>query len=271
MIRLGLIGDNILPSQAPKLHREAGRLAGLDISYDLLIPSALGKSFLGIFDDCRADGMRGLNITYPYKQAIVPHVEIGDPLVRRLGAVNTVVFEDGRARGHNTDHSGFIAAYRAAFGNTNPGPTAIIGAGGAGSAVAFGLAALGAPELVIIDRNPAQAAHLAGLLGQAGLEISVRENADAIIRTLEGVVNCTPLGMVGHPGSPIDGSLLGPQRWAFEAIYTPRRTEFSEAAAAAGLSVIYGYELFIHQGLDAFRLFTGRAVDEADLRAALST
>jgi shikimate dehydrogenase len=270
MIRLGLIGDNIKPSRAPQLHREAGRLVGLDISYDLFIPKELGKSFDQIFEDSRSSGMRGLNITYPYKQVAVARVEIEDPAVRRLEAINTVVFENGRARGYNTDHSGFIAAYRAAFAETSPGPTAIVGAGGAGSAVAFGLAVLGAPELTIIDVDLGKARHLARALARTNLKVTARDRVDDWISSMDGVVNCTPLGMVGHPGSPIDRRLLGSQRWAFEAIYTPRHTEFSLAAAAAGLSVIGGYELFIHQGLDASRLFIGRSVDEAALRAALA-
>ena len=120
MIRLGLIGDNIKPSQAPRLHREAGRLAGLAVSYELLIPAEIGKGFDLLFDDCRESGMRGLNITYPYKQIAVARAKIDDPLVRRLGAINTVIFEDGAARGYNTDHSGFIAAWRAAFGPASP-------------------------------------------------------------------------------------------------------------------------------------------------------
>lgn len=269
MIRLGLIGDNIKPSRAPRLHREAGRLAGLEVSYELLIPAELGKDFDQIFEDCRAAGMRGLNITYPYKQVAVARTEIDDPLVRRLGAINTVVFEGGCARGYNTDHSGFIAAWRAAFGAAGPGPTVIVGAGGAGRAVAFGLAALGAGGLTIVDTDTAKAEALAQALGGLAT-VRVHDAADAEIRAADGIVNCTPVGMVGYPGSPIDVSLLGPQRWAFEAVYTPMRTEFSLAAAAAGLDVIGGYELFIHQGLDAFRLFTGRAVDEQALRAALA-
>jgi shikimate dehydrogenase len=271
MIRLGLIGDNIGPSRAPKLHREAGRLAGLDVSYDLLIPADLGKNFDEIFEECRAGGMRGLNITYPYKQVAVARAEIDDPLVRRLGAINTVVFENGRTRGYNTDHSGFIAAYRATFGEADPGHTVIVGAGGAGSAVAFALAALGAPKLTIVDNDISKAKVLAGALGDFRVKVAVRSVIDdADIRTVEGIVNCTPIGMVGYPGSPIDLSFLGPQRWAFEAIYTPRQTEFSRAALAAGLEVMGGYELFIHQGLDAFRLFTGQSVNEAALRAALA-
>jgi len=269
MVRLGLIGDNIKPSQAPRLHREAGRLAGLDVSYELLIPPELGKSFDAVFDESRAAGMRGLNITYPYKIAAAGKTEIDDPLVRRLGAINTVVFEDGRARSYNTDHSGFIAAWRGAFGAADPGHAVILGAGGAGSAVAFGLAALGATKLTIVDTDVARANALADALDGFAPEVVVRDRADAVLSEAEGIANCTPVGMAGKAGSPIDLSLLGSQRWAFEAIYTPMQTEFSSAAEAAGLAVLGGYELFIHQGLDAFRLFTGQSVDEAALRAAL--
>lgn len=268
-IRLGLIGDNIKPSQAPRLHREAGRLAGLEVSYELFIPPELGKSFDEIFEEGRAAGMRGFNVTYPYKILAAARAEIDDPQVRRLGAINTIVFEEGQALGYNTDHSGFIAAWRSAFGKQNPGHTVILGAGGAGSAVAFGLAALGAPKLTIVDTDLARAGTLADALGGFAAEVVAIDRADAALREAEGVANCTPVGMVGKPGSPVDLSLLGPQRWAFEAIYTPLETEFSQAAKAAGLAVLGGYELFIHQGLDAFRLFTGRSVEEAALRAAL--
>lgn len=269
MIRLGLIGDNIRPSHAPRLHQEAARLAGIEVSYELLIPPELGKDFNTIFEESRARGVRGLNITYPYKIAAVPKAEIRDPMVRRLGAINTVVFEGGRAYGYNTDHSGFMAAYLAAFGNVDPGHTVILGAGGAGSAVAFGLAALGAPKLTIVDTYLARARALAVGLRGFTTEVVTRDRSDEDIRNAHGIVNCTPVGMIGHLGSPIDLSLLGGQRWAFEAIYTPRRTEFSIAAEIAGLTVLDGYELFLHQGLEAFRHFTGRSVDEGALRAAL--
>ena len=270
MIRLGLIGDNIKASRAPKLHKEAGRLCGLDTSYDLLIPADLRMTFDGVFDECSSSGMRGVNITYPYKQIAIAKVAIEEPFMRRLGAINTVVFESDGLRGYNTDHSGFIAAYRANFGSDEPGHTVILGAGGVGSAVAFGLTALGCGELTIVDKDVAKAEALAQALVGLPAKVTTRRNVNGGVLNVEGIVNCTPVGMVGHPGSPIDASLLGPQRWAFEAIYTPRQTEFSRAALAAGLKVMHGYELFIHQGLDAFRLFTGRSVDERALRAALA-
>ncbi len=146
----------------------------------------------------------------------------------------------------------------------------IVGAGGVGSAVAFALTALGAPKLTIVDKDLAKAKALARALGESEVKVDVRSALNTDLRGVEGVVNCTPIGMAGYPGSPIDASLLGPQRWAFEAIYTPRQTKFSLAAVDVGLKIMEGYELFIHQGLDAFRLFTGRSVDEDALRAALA-
>lgn len=268
-VRLGLIGDNIKRSRSPDLHRLAGRLTGLDVSYGLFIPRDLHGDFEHVFETCRTSGIRGVNITYPYKEQVVGKIEIDDPNVRQIGSANTVVFDGGRAFGFNTDHSGFIAAYRQTLGDAEPGRTIIIGAGGVGRAVAFGLAELGA-ELVVVDQNVAKAEILVAALLAAGFNRAVA--GDSILNaapTADGIANCTPLGMVGHPGSPVDASLLGNQRWAFEAVYTPVETAFKRAAQAAGLMVISGYELFFHQGVEAFRLFTGHAPDHTALRKLL--
>ena len=120
-IRLGLIGDNIARSRAPELHRLAGVLAGVETTYDRLIPRELGADFEQVFAQCAVSGYRGINITYPYKELATGKVEIADPLVRSVGAVNTVVFGPGEPEGHNTDLTGFVAAYRNAFGSSGPG------------------------------------------------------------------------------------------------------------------------------------------------------
>src|SRR5687767_12634939 len=142
-IRLGLIGDNIAASRAPDLHHAAARLCGIDVSYERLVPRELGLSLDAVVDRARNDGMRGLNITYPYKEQILPRVTIEDEAVRAIGACNTVLFGKP-ALGMNTDYTGFIAAYRGRFGKASPGIVAIAGCGGAGKAVGFALASLGA-------------------------------------------------------------------------------------------------------------------------------
>ena len=119
MIRLGLIGDNIAKSQAPRLHRLAGHQNGVAVSYDRLVPRDLGKDFDSLFDMAAEAGYRGLNITYPYKEKAAARVVINDPLVRAIGAVNTILFDDSGPHGFNTYYSGFVAAYRLVRGGAH--------------------------------------------------------------------------------------------------------------------------------------------------------
>ncbi len=267
-VRLGLVGGSIRRSRSPDLHRIAGALCGLDVSYDLLVPKDLGRPFEGVLDDARRAGLRGVNITFPYKERVTALVEVPDPLVRRLGAVNTVVFEGGAMLGHNTDHSGFMAAFRARWGDRPPGIVAIAGAGGVGRAVAFGLLRLGASGIRLVDADRPRATALADALAAGGgCRVEAGSDIAAAAAGADGIVNCTPLGMDGHPGTAIPADLLPGRRWAFDAVYTPVETRFKMEAEAAGLDVLGGWELFFHQGVDAFRIFTGRTPpDLSELR-----
>lgn len=270
-VRLGLIGDNIARSRAPELHRLAGVLAGVETTYDRLIPRELGADFEQVFAQCAVSGYRGINITYPYKELATSKVEIADPLVRSVGAINTVIFGPGEPEGHNTDLTGFVAAYRNAFGSRGPGAVALLGAGGVGKAVAFGLIALGATAIRVVDTDAGKAIALAGAIARAEprLVATVAVDAEQAVRGADGVINCTPLGMVGHEGSPVAAAELGPQHWAFDAVYTPVDTVFLRDAAAAGLQCLSGYELFFYQGIQAFKIFTGLDVPEPGLRSLL--
>lgn len=272
-VRLGLIGDNIARSRSPDLHRLAGKLCGIDVSYELFVPPDMGSDFDAVFDACRANGVRGLNVTYPYKETVVERVRIAGEDVQRIGSVNTVVFGERGPTGHNTDHSGFLAAYRATFAQMPPGRTALVGAGGVGKAVAFGLAALGAQEIAVIDRDEERARGLAEAVAaysEGAVSTTFAVDPREAVRIADGIVNCTPLGMVGYPGSAVPLDLLGSQRWAFEAVYTPVDTPFKLAAEASGLKVLSGFELFFHQGVGAFRIFTGLTPDLAALRRLLA-
>ena len=272
-IRLGLIGDNIAESRAPRLHEIAGRLCGRAVTYDLLRPAGIDLSFEAVFEHCREAGYRGVNITYPYKERVVRLLEAGDPAVAAIGACNTVLFGPGGARGYNTDHTGFIAAYRNAFGGVAPGAVVLAGAGGVGRAIGFALARLGASELRLFDLEEQKAAALAKTL-RAGPErpsalirvcATIEEAADGA----DGFVNATPAGMGGIGGCPFPRELIGGRQWAFDAVYTPADTTFMQAARAAGLSTLSGYELFLYQGIHAFRLFAGCDVAEDRLRDEL--
>lgn len=270
VIRLGLIGDNIRLSRAPRLHQIAGRLCGLDVTYERMTPAELGADFDTVFEQCR--GFRGINVTHPYKERVAAKLEIEAPLVRAMAACNTVVFDGGAARGFNTDHTGFIDAFRHTFGETaDPGVAAIAGAGGVGKAVGFALGQLGASRLNLFDPDRPRAEALAAAVTAAfdGLAIEIADSVEQAATGADGIVNCTPLGMAGYEGSAIPRSVIGGQQWAFDAVYTPVDTEFMRDARAAGLSVMSGYELFFHQGVNAFRIFTGREVDQQALRREL--
>jgi shikimate dehydrogenase len=270
-IRLGLIGENIAASRAPALHRAAGRLTGLDVNYDLLVPNALGLGFEAVFDRAREQGYRGLNITYPYKERVMARLAAADDSVRAVGACNTVVFEDAGPRGANTDHTGFMGAWCAAFGNAAPGAVAMAGAGGVGRAIAFALAKLGARTLALFDTDRARAEVLVRALAAHYPAVGVRvaPTIEVACEAADGLINATPAGMAGIGGSAFPASLVRGRRWAFDAVYTPVETAFLQDARAAGLEVISGYELFFWQGLDAFRIFAERDVDPEALRSAL--
>jgi shikimate dehydrogenase len=271
-VRLGLIGDNIASSQAPRLHELAGRLTGIRVTYERLVPRELGRDFEDVFETALREGFRGLNITYPYKERVVRLVTIPDPQVAAFGAVNTVVFTPDGPQGHNTDWSGFIAGYRHAFGGSAPGPVCMLGAGGVGKAVAFGLLALGLDHLTLVERDLPKAAALAAALRAASPALEVRVTGDVAEAAAgaAGLVNCTPVGMVGHDGTPVPRPLMKGAAWAFDAVYTPADTRFLNDAAAEGLAIMSGWELYFYQGHHAFAIFHGRPVDEALLRRALA-
>lgn len=266
---LGLIGDNIAASRAPLFYRLAGAQHGLRVRYDRLVPRALGQDFDAVFEGAAKAGYRGLNITYPYKEQAAAKVRLDGPVLPALGAVNTVLFEPDGAVGRNTDQTGFEAAYRAARADAAPGVVAMIGTGGVGRAVAFALAGLGAEEIRLHDRDPGRANALAGTLASCasvGVVASAAEAADGA----SGVVNCTPVGMEGHPGTVLQAAEMRGAEWAFDAVYTPRVTLFLTEAKRAGLAVLSGYELFWHQALHGWTAFTGLPLDEPRLRAELA-
>ena len=271
-LKLGLIGDNIAQSKAPLLHRLAGTQHGMDVTYDRLVPAEIGADFDAVFEACPGQGYRGLNITYPYKERAAAKVEIDDPLVRAMGAVNTVLFEDGRAKGYNTDYTGFVEAFRSVLGARTPGVACLIGTGGVGRAMAFGLVALGASEIRLVDKDKGKAEALLADLATLdhGANVRVFENVSDAADGATGLLNGTPVGMVGYEGTPLPRAMMAGADWAFDAIYTPLDTQFLKDAAAEGLTVISGYELFIYQGIDAWALFSGLTLDEDRLRAELA-
>lgn len=273
-IQLGLVGENISRSRAPRLHEYLGELCGLDVRYTPIDSEGIdGFDPIATLQDRMEKGFRGLNVTHPYKRTVAAAIPNLRPQARRVGSVNTVVYLDGHWMGANTDHSGFIQAYRHVLGSREPGRVLILGAGGVSRAIAFGLVALGAEQVLLYDLDPQRAVELVSNLRDNGCDAEAvgADEVAAAARGVDGLVNATPVGMFKHPGMPLPADVIGGQGWAFDAVYTPLRTEFIQQCDGAGLAVITGFELFLFQGLDAFRCFTGITVEPEEVRETVES
>jgi shikimate dehydrogenase len=253
----GLIGSPIAASAAPAMHELAAEALGVRCHYQLIEVAGADQAGLrALLDGVRRLGFAGVNVTFPYKEAVLPLLDELSPRAREIGAINTVVVRDGRLVGYNTDTSGFERAIGDLVKTSGDGAVALIGAGGVGKAIAFALANLGVAELRIIDTERAKAAQLVRQL-EGRQAARVFDRIEDAVDGVAGVINGTPLGMLPDRGMPVPETLLHGGMWVADAVYTPLWTPFLVAAKAKGAAVMSGRELAIHQAADAFELFTG--------------
>ena len=261
---VGLVGTGIGPSLTPALHeREADELGlrylyrRLDLDRLELPAEAIGDLLAAV----RLAGYDGVNVTHPCKQLVIPHLDELSPDAEALGAVNTVVFRDGHAVGHNTDWSGFARAFDRGLPDAPLDRVVLLGAGGAGSAVAHALLTLGVGLLTVVDVDAARAEALAGSLGDRfGTDRVVGtalRKLPSAVAAADGLVHATPTGMAAHPGLPLPAELLRPDLWVADIVYRPLETVLVRTARAGGGRVLDGGGMAVFQAVDAFHLFTG--------------
>jgi shikimate dehydrogenase len=209
-----------------------------------------------LLDDVRRLGFAGVNVTFPYKEAVVDLLDELSPTAAAVGAVNAVVVRDGRLIGHNTDTTGFARAAADLVAGSGHGVVAVIGAGGVGKAIAFALAGLGVAGVRIFDTDRAKADHLAARL-RATDGVVVTDSIEDALRGAAGLVNATPVGMLPSRDTPVPGALLHDGLWVADAVYSPLWTPLLIAAKAGNARTMTGRDLAIYQAADAFELFTG--------------
>jgi shikimate dehydrogenase len=258
------------------MHLAGYRALGLPFTY---VPFKV-TDVAGALTGARALGIRGLGVSMPYKQTVVPLLDALDPFAARIGAVNTIVNDDGVLRGYNTDAEGAIRALEEAHAFTSTGASArvvLLGAGGAARAIAHALTTRGASvTLVNRDRDKAEAlAHATGAR-VATLDAALEPSGFDVL------VNATSLGMTDvDPRPPLPEALattrLGPSVIVMDIVYKPIETEFLRLARRSGARVIHGGRMLLHQAARQFELYTGKtapldvmgdAMDDA-LRAPL--
>ena len=264
----GLIGAPIAHSAAPAMHEQAAHDLGVRCHYQLIeVAGADAEELRVLLDGVRRRGFAGVNVTYPYKEAVVGLLDELSPDAAAMGAVNTVVIRDNRLIGYNTDTTGFARAAANMVADSRQGGVAVIGAGGVGKAIAFALVNLGIVELRIFDADPAKADKLALLLRPHGRVIAVERVEDAVQGAV-GLVNATPVGMLPNRDTPVPEALLHRGQWVADAVYFPLWTPLLIAAKAKGARVMTGRDLAIYQAADAFELFTGMVPSVAEMRHA---
>jgi shikimate dehydrogenase len=269
---LGLIGAGIQRSASPAMQEEEGRHHDLRVHYQLIDLDEAGvgiEALPTLISAVRVMGFAGLNITYPCKQAVIPLLDELSEEARAMGAVNVVVHKAGRLVGHNTDGAGWSWGIRRALPGAKLGRVVMLGAGGAGSAVAYSALRLGVDKLLIVDQDADRAAALARRLNEAiGAQRALAaEDIGTALQGADGFIQATPVGMQKHSGMPIPERLLRPGLWISEVIYVPLETQLLKAARRAGCPTMDGGHMNVGQACLNFELFTGRKPDVARMDA----
>ena len=256
----GLIGDPLGQTMSPLMHNTAFEKIGADYLY---VPFTVKKGDLGkAIDGMRALNLRGLNVTMPHKVAVIQFLDELDDLADKIGAVNTIVNNDGVLKGYNTDGGGFLQSLLERGIEPKGKSIVILGAGGASRAVSFILADRGA-SLVMLNRTLSKVEELADRLSKAfpgraeALQLNEKNLATALGKA-DILVNATSLGMAPNVDeTPVSSSLLKPDLVVADAVYNPIKTRLLREAEEVGAKIVSGVNMVVWQGALAFEKWTG--------------
>jgi len=254
------------------MHEHEGDMQGMRYVYQSV---DLDELKLGVADlselltAAERMGFTGLNITHPCKQAVVELLDELSETAEKIAAVNTVVFSGGRRIGHNTDAWGFLKSFEEEIAKScRHDKILLLGAGGAGTAIAHALLSRTDCSLEVFDVDKAHSTtlveRLVDVYGENRAALTT-EVADAVAHA-DGLINATPVGMTGHPGCPLDTGLLRADLWVADIIYFPMNTELVKAATSLGCQVMQGGGMAVNQAVRAFDRFTGVMPDAVRMK-----
>ncbi len=243
----GVTGYPIGHSLSPTMHNRAFSAKGLNAVYMAFETRDIAGGLKGM----RALGIKGMSVTLPHKSAVIPLLDEVDGLAKRIGAINTIVNDDGRLVGYNTDAVGALKALEEKL-DLSGKTCVIIGAGGAARAIGFILKENGV-ELVVANRSAERGKALALSLACPFMPLSEMEKATADL-----LINTTPIGMIPRKDRcPVPEQILKKGMAVMDIIYNPLETRLLKMARDRGCLTINGLSMFIHQGAEQFRLWTG--------------
>lgn len=272
---IGIFGYPVEHSFSPVMQNRAFDALKLDYCY-VPFPVAPGEVEKAV-TAVRALGMRGVNVTIPHKETVIPYLDVLSIDAEIIGAVNTIVNYDGRLTGFNTDGLGFLEAMRVETGQTpNDKKVTLIGAGGAARAVAVQMALAGAKEIRIINRNLARANQIKAVLDAktgcitSTMPFNCQEFSDTI-RDTDILINSTPVGMYPNIDAPpvVEPELLRSSMLVCDLVYNPLETGLLKAARTKGATTLPGLGMLLYQGALAFKLWTEQEAPVELMRKAL--
>lgn len=244
------IGYPIKTSRSPSIHNAGYKRLGIDDEFIYLRAEVKPEFLKMAIDGVRGLGIRGVSVTMPHKQEVMKYLDKIDKEAKIIGAVNTIVNDNGKLTGFNTDYIGALVALEKKI-NLKGKKVAVIGAGGAARAIVYGLTKKGA-IVKIFNRSLDKAKSL----GQEfGCEYEDLKNIGEI-SNMDIVVNATSVGM-NEDKSPIDKKFLNKNQIVLDVVYTPKETRLIKDAKEKGVKVILGYEMLLYQGVEQFKLYTG--------------
>lgn len=254
----GLLGRPVAHSLSPAMHNAAFRELGINAVYVAFPVTELRRAISGI----RGLGIAGVSVTIPFKEEIMPLLDLLDPRAARIGAVNTVVNREGRLIGYNTDWLGAVTALKGKTAITGE-HFLLLGAGGAARAIAFGILEEGG-KVTLTDLDQLKAAVLAKEMGAEALPLEALSLCPATF-----LINATPVGMAPDiDGIPIDPELLERFTLVMDIVYRPLNTRLLREATARDCQSIDGLQMLIHQATAQFELFTGLEAPAATMSRA---
>ena len=257
-----IMGYPVKSSKSPAMHMAGYKALGIENEFIFLPAEVKPEGLEKAVNAARKLNIKGVSVTMPYKQAVIKYIDILDDDAEEIGAVNTIVNDEGELTGLNTDWIGAMTALEKKT-NLNGKKVALIGAGGAARAIVFGLVKKDA-TVKIFNRSLEKAEELAKDFNvEAGSTEDVAE-----ITEYDIIINASSVGM-NQDKSPIDKDLINKNQIVFDIVYTPKETRLIKDAKEKGAEVVYGYEMLLYQGIEQFKLFTKYEAPVREMEKAL--
>jgi len=249
-----ILGDPVSHSLSPRMHNEAYKAIGIDYEFNFISAKVEKGNLEKVINDLKSLGnVRGITCTVPHKEDIIRYLDEIDPLAKKIGAVNTVVNNNGILKGYNTDWQGIVIPLER-ITSIKGKKVAVIGAGGASRAVCYGLLSRGA-EVVIYNRTKEKAEILA-----REMNVKAREIKDiCLVAEADIIINTTSIGMSPNINkSLVPKEFIKKEHIVFDIVYSPYDTQLLKDAQEKEATIIHGIDMLLYQGAAQFKLYTGK-------------